>query len=89
MKLSKKVVLDLGTVNCVFSVIESDLFFSEPTVLAVSKIDGKVLAVGHKAKEMIGRTPDTIVASKPLKDGVIADYRVCEVMLKYFVSKCL
>ena len=60
---------------------------NEPSVVAVSLLDNKVLAVGNEAKEMVGRTPDTIVATRPLKDGVIADYRVTEAMLKYFIGK--
>lgn len=60
---------------------------NEPSVVAVSLLDNKVLAVGNEAKEMVGRTPDTIVATRPLKDGVIADYRVTEAMLRYFIGK--
>lgn len=60
---------------------------NEPSVVAVSMFDNTVLAVGNQAKEMLGRTPDSIVASRPMKDGVIADYRVTEAMLKYFINK--
>lgn len=62
---------------------------NEPAVVAISTVDKKILAVGREAKEMIGRTPDTIVAIKPLKDGVIADYRTTEAMLRYFIGKAL
>ena len=61
----------------------------EPSVVAVSSIDKKILAVGKEAKDMIGRTPDTIVAHRPLKDGVIANYRMTEAMLRYFINKTL
>ncbi|HEX3096020.1 MAG TPA: rod shape-determining protein, partial [Patescibacteria group bacterium] len=61
----------------------------EPTVVAISVEDNRVLAVGQEAKEMLGRTPETIVASRPMKDGVIADYRVTEAMLRYFINKAL
>jgi rod shape-determining protein MreB len=62
---------------------------SAPSVVAISLIDKKVMAVGNEAKEMLGRTPDTIVASRPLKDGVIADYKTTEAMIKYFINKAL
>lgn len=83
----KKIGIDLGTANVVVFVPGKGIVVNEPSVVAVSLIDNKVLAVGIEAKEMIGRTPDTIVAIKPLKDGVIADYRVTEAMLKYFIGK--
>jgi rod shape-determining protein MreB len=62
---------------------------NEPSVVAISNIDKKILAVGKEAKDMLGRTPDTIIAQRPLKDGVIADYRTTEAMLKYFINKAL
>jgi len=62
---------------------------NEPSVVAISAIDKKVIAVGIEAKEMLGRTPDTIIAQKPLKDGVIADYKTTEAMLRYFINKAL
>ncbi|MEN9524313.1 MAG: hypothetical protein RL536_382 [Candidatus Parcubacteria bacterium] len=65
------------------------IVLNEPSVVAVSEIDKKVLAVGNEAKEMLGRTPDTIVAYRPMRDGVIADYRVTEAMLRYFIDKAL
>ncbi|KKP71797.1 MAG: Rod shape-determining protein mreB [Candidatus Moranbacteria bacterium GW2011_GWE2_35_164] len=83
----KKIGIDLGTANVVVFVPGKGIVVNEPSVVAVSLLDNKVLAVGIEAKEMIGRTPDTIVAIKPLKDGVIADYRVTEAMLKYFIGK--
>jgi rod shape-determining protein MreB len=65
------------------------IVIDEPSVVAVSLDDNSILAVGNEAKKMLGRTPDTIVASRPLKDGVIADYRVTEAMLKYFITKAI
>jgi rod shape-determining protein MreB len=65
------------------------IIINEPTVVAVSLEDNRVLAVGLEAKEMLGRTPDTIVASRPMKDGVIADFRVTEIMLRYFINKAI
>ena len=83
----KKIGIDLGTANVVVFIPGKGIVVNEPSVVAVSLLDNKVLAVGNEAKEMVGRTPDTIVAIRPLKDGVIADYRVTEAMLKYFIGK--
>ena len=77
----------MGTANVVVFVPGKGIVVNEPSVVAVSLLDNKVLAVGNEAKEMVGRTPDTIVATRPLKDGVIADYRVTEAMLRYFIGK--
>ncbi len=85
----KKIGIDLGTTNVLVYVPKRGIVINEPSVVAVSTIDGKILAVGAEAKEMIGRTPDSIVASRPLKDGVIADYQTTETMLRYFINKSL
>lgn len=85
----KKIGIDLGTTNVRVFVPRKGLVVFEPSVVAVSTIDKKVLAVGIEAKEMLGRTPDTIIAIRPLKDGVIADYKTTEAMLRYFISKAL
>ncbi len=85
----KKVAIDLGTTNVLVYVPKRGIVINEPSVVAVSKLEKKVLAVGIEAKEMIGRTPDTIVAERPLKDGVIANYRTTEAMLRYFINKAL
>jgi len=85
----KKVAIDLGTTNVLVYVPKRGIVINEPSVVAVSKEEKKVLAVGIEAKEMIGRTPDTIVAERPLKDGVIANYRTTEAMLRYFINKAL
>ncbi|MFC1721336.1 rod shape-determining protein [Patescibacteria group bacterium] len=84
---SRKIGIDLGTSNTLVHVPKKGIVLNEPTVVAVTLDDNKVVAVGSEAKEMLGRTPETIVASRPLKDGVIADYRVTEAMLRYFISK--
>lgn len=85
----KKVGIDLGTANTLVFVPGKGIVINEPTVVAISIEDNKVLAVGAEAKEMLGRTPETIVAHRPMKDGVIADYRVTEAMLKYFITKAI
>lgn len=84
---AKKIGIDLGTANTLVYVPNKGVIVNEPSVVAVSIEDNRVLAVGNEAKEMLGRTPDTIVASRPLKDGVIADYKVTQAMLSYFINK--
>ncbi|MDQ3014757.1 MAG: rod shape-determining protein, partial [bacterium] len=86
---SKKLGIDLGTANTLVFVPRKGIVLNEPSVVAVSEQDNKVLAVGTEAKQMIGRTPDNIIAYRPMKDGVIADYRVTEAMLRYFINKTL
>lgn len=83
----RKIGIDLGTANTLVFVPGKGIVVNEPSVVAVSLAENRILAVGNEAKEMLGRTPDNIVASRPLKDGVIADYRVTEAMLKYFINK--
>lgn len=87
--LTRRVGIDLGTTYTLVHLPGRGIVLNEPSVVAISLLDKKVLAVGDEAKEMIGRTPDTIVASRPLKDGVIADYRITEAMLRYFINKAL
>lgn len=84
-----KLGIDLGTTYTLVYVPKKGIVLNEPSVVAVSEQDNKLLAVGNDAKEMIGRTPDTIVAYRPMKDGVIADYRVTEAMLRYYMKKAL
>lgn len=83
----KKIAIDLGTTYTLVHVPKRGIIINEPSVVAVSAVDKQVLAVGEEARDMIGRTPDTIIARRPLKDGVIADYKTTESMLKYFISK--
>jgi len=85
----KKIGIDLGTVNTLVFVPGKGFIINEPTIVALSSPDNGVLAVGREAKDMIGRTPDDIIAYRPLKDGVIADYYITRAMLKYFISKAI
>ena len=85
----KKIGIDLGTAYTLVYIPKRGIVINEPSVVAISVLDDKVLAVGDEAKEMIGRTPDSIIAARPLKDGVIADYRTTESMLKYFINKAV
>lgn len=78
--------IDLGTANTLVSVRGQGIVINEPSVVAIEKQDQRVLAVGADAKEMLGRTPGSIIAMRPLKDGVIADFDVTEAMLRYFIS---
>lgn len=89
MALIRKIGIDLGTMNSLVYVPKRGIVINEPSVVAVSVADKKILAVGMEAKEMLGRTPDTIVAVRPMKDGVIADYKTTAAMLRYFVNKAL
>jgi rod shape-determining protein MreB len=83
----RRIGIDLGTANTLVFIPGKGIVVNEPSVVAVSPTENIVLAVGNQAREMLGRTPDNIVASRPMKDGVIADYRVTEAMLKYFINK--
>ncbi len=86
---SKKLGIDLGTANTLVYIPGRGVVLNEPSVVAVAVGENRVLAVGIEAKEMVGRTPDSIVAYRPMKDGVIADYRVTEAMLRYYIDKSL
>ncbi|MEX1113109.1 MAG: rod shape-determining protein, partial [Patescibacteria group bacterium] len=86
---SKRIGIDLGTSNVLVYVEDKGVVINEPSVVAVSTEDNRVMAVGQEAKEMVGRTPEQIVAHRPLADGVIADYRVTEAMLRYFINKAV
>jgi len=81
--------IDLGTANTLVFIPQKGIVINEPSVVAISVDENKVLAIGLEAKEMLGRTPEMIKTYKPLKDGVIADYRVTEAMLRYFIDKAL
>jgi rod shape-determining protein MreB len=84
-----KLGIDLGTTTVLVFVPGKGIVLNEPSVVAVSQVDNRILAVGNEAKEMVGRTPDEIIAYRPMKDGVIADYRVTEAMLRYYIRKAL
>lgn len=85
----KRIGIDLGTTNILVHVPKRGVVINEPSVVAISTVDKKIIAVGLEAKEMLGRTPDTIIVQRPLKDGVIADYKTTEAMLRYFINKAL
>lgn len=89
-KFSKDLAIDLGTANTLVYVRSKGLVCSEPSVVAVAREEGgrgRVLAVGHEAKEMVGRTPGSIEAIRPIREGVIADFEVTEAMLRYFIRR--
>ncbi|HBC72528.1 TPA: rod shape-determining protein [Candidatus Amesbacteria bacterium] len=85
--MRKRIAIDLGTANSLVWLAVKGLVMNEPTVVAITRDDGRVVAVGNEAKEMLGRTPGNIMASRPMRDGVIADYRVTEAMLSYFIRR--
>ncbi|NLC62878.1 MAG: Hsp70 family protein, partial [Thermoanaerobacterales bacterium] len=79
--------IDLGTASVLVYVKGKGIVLQEPSVVAMDKVSGKMLAVGEEARRMIGRTPGNIVAMRPLREGVVADYTITELMLKYFISR--
>ena len=83
----RDMAVDLGTANTLVYVRGKGIVLNEPSVVAINVLNGQPLAVGHEAKRMIGRTPSNIQAIRPLKDGVIADFEICEMMLRYFIRK--
>lgn len=85
--LSKRIGIDLGTANTLVYLAGEGIVLNEPTVVAVTAEENRVVAVGKEAKDMLGRTPGNIVAMRPLRDGVIADYTITEAMLSYFIDK--
>lgn len=87
--LSKKLGIDLGTANVLVYVPGRGVVLNEPSVVAIGAESNRILAVGAEAKTMIGRTPEAITAYRPMKDGVIADYKVTEAMLKYYIKKAM
>lgn len=87
--LTKNIAIDLGTANTLVWVVGQGIVVNEPTVVATTVDDGRVVAVGEDAKKMLGRTPETLIANRPMRDGVIADYQVTQAMLSYFINKAL
>ncbi|BFD25134.1 MAG: rod shape-determining protein [Candidatus Parcubacteria bacterium] len=85
----KRIGIDLGTTYTLVYLPKRGIVINEPSVVAISIDDNKILAVGNEAKDMLGRTPDTIRAIQPLKEGVIADYRTTEAMIRYFINKTI
>jgi len=86
-KLSKDIGIDLGTANTLVYVKDRGIIINEPSVVAVNKNTGQILAIGKKARNMVGKTPSHIVASRPLVDGVVSDFETTEQMLKYFIDR--
>lgn len=84
---SKDIGIDLGTANILVTLKGKGVILKEPSVVAIDRKTGEILATGHEAKEMLGRTPETIKAVRPLKDGVIADFTATQLLLKNIVSK--
>lgn len=87
MVFRKKLAIDLGTANTLVWVPGEGIVANEPTVVAVSAEDNRVVAVGEEAKRMLGRTPEALIASRPMREGVIADYQITRAMLRYFINK--
>jgi rod shape-determining protein MreB len=85
--IKRRIAIDLGTANTLVYVPKKGIVANEPSVVAVSVDDNRIVAIGNEAKEMLGRTPDIITANRPLRDGVIADYRITQAMLKHFIDK--
>jgi rod shape-determining protein MreB len=86
---AKDLGIDLGTANTLVHLKGKGIFLMEPSVVAIRRDTGEILAVGNEAKQMIGRTPGNIVAIRPMKDGVIADFDVTQSMLRYFIGRAL
>ncbi len=86
---TKKLGIDLGTTNTIIFEAKKGIVVNEPTVVAISVIENKILAVGSFAKEMVGRAPDSIIVARPLKDGAIADHRVAEALIRHFITKAV
>jgi rod shape-determining protein MreB and related proteins len=83
----KRIAIDLGTANVLVYLPKRGIVINEPSVVAINVDDNRIVAIGAEAKEMLGRTPDTIIASRPLRDGVIADYRITQAMIRHYISK--
>ena len=87
MFMTKDMGIDLGTANTLVYMRGKGIIVNEPSVVAVNTVTKEVLAVGNEAKDMIGRTPGNIIAIRPMKDGVIADFEITQAMLRYFIGK--
>jgi len=83
----RKIAIDLGTTNVLVYIPKKGIIINEPSVVALQASNNKVMAIGAEAKQMIGRTPESIIAASPLKDGVIANFRIAEAMLRYYINK--
>lgn len=88
-KTSKKIGIDLGTTNTLVYVSGKGVVLNEPTVVAIDRTTKSIVAIGQEAKDMIGKTPDTIAVHRPMQDGAIADYNITYALLRYFITKAL
>lgn len=86
---SKRIAIDLGTKNTIVCLPKKGVIFNEPSVVAIQASDNKIMAIGKDAKDMLGRTPESIIAAHPLRDGVIASYQITESMLRYYINKIM
>lgn len=86
---SKRIAIDLGTNNTRVAIPKRGILSNQPSVVAIQASDNKIMAIGQEAQEMLGRTPDSIIAAHPLRDGVIANYRITESMLRYYINQAL
>jgi len=84
---SKDIGIDLGTANLLVTLKGKGIVLNEPSVVAIDKNTGEILATGYEAKEMLGRTPGRVQAIRPMKDGVIADFNLTEIMLNHYIRK--
>jgi len=89
MQMSRRIAIDLGTANSIVYVLGKGVVANEPTVVAVTIDDDKIVAVGKEAREMLGKTPEGLTATRPLRSGVIADYLITEALLKYLIDKAI
>ena len=87
--MSKKIAIDLGTTNVIVYIPKKGIVINEPNVVALQASDSKIMAIGNEAKEMLGRTPESIVAAHPLQDGVIANFRITNSMIKIFIDRVM
>jgi rod shape-determining protein MreB len=85
--MSRRIGIDLGTTNVLVYIPNKGIVINEPCVVALEASNNKVMAIGEEAKQMLGRTPDSIIAAHPLRDGAIASYKITEAMLRYFINK--
>jgi rod shape-determining protein MreB and related proteins len=85
----KRIAIDLGTKNIIVAAPKRGVLFNEPCVVAIQASDNKIMAIGHEAKEMLGRTPESIIAAHPLREGVIASYTITESMLRYYLGRVM
>ena len=85
----KRIAIDLGTTNTIVSLPKRGVIINEPTVVAIQAADNKIMAIGREARDMLGRTPESIIAAHPLKEGVIANYKITESMLRFYINKVM